>query len=360
MKPVIIIPALNPDEKLINLVKELKKSNLPIVIINDGSKKECAEIFERLKLRFHCDIFTHPKNMGKGAAIKTGIRYCFERYPKSCGYVTADADGQHAAEDILKVAEALEKNPDSMILGSRNFGEKNVPFKSRWGNRITSFVFLISVGKKCSDTQTGLRGIPKEFTHICLSVPGDRFEYEMNMLLKFAQNRIPFVHVPIATIYLENNKSSHFNPVGDSVRIYLNILKYSISSLGSAVIDLVAFTILINLIFWKTSVGILAATVMARCISGGVNFMLNKHWVFKSEKGHGSEMIKYITLFCCQMILSWSLVTAFSNLSYHLTIIKILVDSTLFLISYQIQKKYIFSKKRKDTVNNEKFSIKTL
>ena len=360
MKPVIIIPALNPDEKLIKLVKKLKKSSLPIVIINDGSKEECNAIFDTLESKFQCDIFKHIKNLGKGAAIKTGIRYVSARYSESCGYVTADADGQHAADDILKVAEALEKNLDSLILGSRNFSETNVPFKSRWGNRITSTVFLICVGKRCLDTQTGLRGIPKEFTHICLSVPGDRFEYEMNMLLEFARNKISFVHVPIATIYLENNKSSHFNPIIDSVRIYFNIFKYSISSLGSAVIDIIAFTILINLIFGKTSAGIFAATVVARCMSGCVNFMLNKHWVFKSENEHGVEMIKYLALFCCQMMMSWTFVTILSNLSQHLTIMKILVDIMLFFLSYQIQKKYIFDKKRKGAVSNEKAFIKTL
>lgn len=360
MKPVIIIPAFNPDDKLINLVEKLEKSSLPIVIINDGSKKECADIFETLDLSHKCDILTHTRNMGKGAAIKTGIRYSFQRYPKSCGYVTADADGQHAAEDILKAAEALEKDPDSLILGSRNFSKKNVPYKSRWGNRITSFVFMISVGRKCPDTQTGLRGIPKEFTNICLSVPGDRFEYEMNMLLEFAHKNISFVYLPIATIYLKNNKSSHFNPVRDSVRIYLNILKYSISSLCSAVIDITAFTILINLFFGKTSAGILAATVMARCISGSVNFMINKHWVFKSDKSYGAESFKYLTLFCSQMLLSWAIVTVLSNLTHNLTIIKILTDSTLFFISYQIQKKYIFNKKRKDKDSNEKLSIKTI
>jgi len=168
------------------------------------------------------------------------------------------------------------------------------------------------------------------------------------------------MHVPIATIYLEENKSSHFNAVRDSVRIYLNILKYSISSLGSAMIDIIAFTILINLIFGKASAGILAATVVARFMSGGVNFMLNKHWVFKSENGNGIEMIKYLTLFSCQMMLSWILVTGLSNLSPHLTIIKILVDSTLFFISYQIQKKYIFNKTERVAHSNEKIYIKTV
>ena len=230
MKPVIIIPTLNPDQRLIDLVEKLKKSDITIVIINDGSKKECSNIFETLRSRFQCDIVNHAKNMGKGAAIKTGIGYVSQKYPESCGFVTADGDGQHAAEDILKVAESLEKNQDSLILGSRNFSERNIPFKSRWGNRITSIVFKLSTGKECPDTQTGLRGIPKEFKVICISVPGDRFEYEMKMLLEFVGYNIPLMQIPIATIYLENNKSSHFNPVKDSIRIYYEILKYSFTN----------------------------------------------------------------------------------------------------------------------------------
>lgn len=229
MKPIIIIPTLNPDERLIHLVEKLRLGNIPIVIINDGSKQAFNNIFETLKTKLGCDITSHDNNMGKGAAIKTGLEYADNKYPNNCGFVTADADGQHAAEDILKVADVLGKNQNSLILGSRDFSEKDVPFKSRWGNRITSIVFKLSTGKECPDTQTGLRGIPKKFKDICLSVPGNRFEYEMNMLLEFMRHSIPMIHVPIATIYLDNNKSSHFNPVKDSIRIYSDILKYSFS-----------------------------------------------------------------------------------------------------------------------------------
>jgi len=360
MKSVIIIPALNPDEKLISVVDELKKNNLPIVVINDGSRQECDEIFERLKSEYQCDICVHKVNMGKGNALKTGIRYASVKYPDSCGYVTADADGQHAAGDILKTVEALEKNQDSLIVGTRNFSGKNIPFKSRWGNRITSLVFMLSMGKRCPDTQTGLRGIPGRYTKACLSIPGERFQYEMNMLLEFARSKIPFVFVPISTIYLEGNKSSHFHAVRDSVRIYLNILKYSLSSLGSAFIDLMAFTALIGMVFGRTSAGILAATVIARCMSGLVNFLINKHWVFQSKEGHRNEMMKYFTLFICQMMLSWLFVTSLSYLSDHITVIKIFVDTALFFVSYQIQKNFIFNKKRKGAICDEKVFGKTL
>lgn len=347
MKPIVIIPALNPNEKLITLVEDLKKMDLQVVIINDGSGQEYLNIFEILKSKYQCEVCMHTQNMGKGAALKTGIRYAALNYPEAYGYVTADADGQHTAEDILKVANSLEKNPDKFVLGTRDFNGKNIPFKSRWGNRITSFVFLLSTGKRCTDTQTGLRGIPRKFKEICFAVPGNRYEYEMNLLLEMGRKEIPFVYEPIATIYLEDNKSSHFNPVKDSIIIYLNILKYSISSLISAITDLSLFTVFAHFIFGTGSAGILAATAAARFISGGVNFTFNKYWVFQSKKYSANEAFKYFSLCCCQMMASWFLVSSLSSLPLNLIFIKILVDGTLFFISYQIQKKYIFRTRRK-------------
>ncbi|MFA6807561.1 MAG: glycosyltransferase family 2 protein, partial [Eubacteriales bacterium] len=228
MKPVVIIPALNPDGKLITLVQDLKKIDLQIIIINDGSSQEYKSIFETLKSKYQCEICNHFKNMGKGAALKTGIKYAMVNYPESSGYVTADADGQHTPEDILKIVNSLEKNSNSLILGARSFNKKEIPFKSLFGNRITSFVYFLSTGKRCADTQTGLRGIPKGLGELCLSVSGDKYEYEMNMLLEMGRKGVSFIYVPIATIYLEDNKSSHFNPIKDSIIIYLNILKYSL------------------------------------------------------------------------------------------------------------------------------------
>ncbi|MGV8905102.1 MAG: glycosyltransferase [Acetobacterium sp.] len=347
MNPIVIIPALNPDIKLINLVEKLKKMDFHIVIINDGSKEACKDIFETLKDTFKCSICNHEKNMGKGIALKTGIGFAAKTYPDCCGYVTADADGQHTPEDILKVAQALKENPNSLVLGTRNFTNKDVPFKSRWGNRITSLVFSLSTRQRCHDTQTGLRGIPKKITETCLTISGNRFEYEMNMLLEIAKKRIPIVEVPIATIYLNDNQSSHFHAVKDSMRIYLNILKFSLSSFIAAIIDNSLFTLLMSLAFSANSTGILAATVLARLMSGCVNFMINKHWVFQSKNSQSRVAIQYAILFFSQMILSWFFVSSLSSLPLHLTLIKIMVDSGLFMLSYYIQKNIIFHNKEK-------------
>ena len=160
MKPVVIIPALNPDEKLITLAAGLKKLDLQVVIINDGSSEKYAAIFETLQSRYQCAVCTHTQNRGKGAALRTGIQYAAANYPECSGYVTADADGQHTPWDILMVANSTERNPGSLVLGTRDFAKKGIPLKSLLGNRITSAVFLLSTGKRCADTQTGLRGIP--------------------------------------------------------------------------------------------------------------------------------------------------------------------------------------------------------
>lgn len=357
MKPIIIIPALNPEKNLLDLIQKLRKKDIEILLVDDGSSKEHKNIFKILKNQYGCHVITHEKNLGKGAALKTGISFCSINFPDSSGYITADADGQHLFEDILKVYKALENNPHSLVLGCRDFNKNDVPFKSKWGNKITSFIYLCSIGKRCNDTQTGLRGIPMEYTDSALSIPGDRFQYEMNLLLEFGKRNINFVSIPISTIYLEKNKSSHFNPVLDSIMIYLNIVKYSFSSLSSAAIDLFVFTLLINTVFFRNSIGILASTVIARLMSGFVNFSLNKYWVFKSKNQSKVEVFKYTVLFSSQMFLSWFLVSALNHIG-NITLIKVIVDTSLFFFSYHIQKKFIFHN-RKDAVQNEVF-VKTL
>lgn len=359
MKPVVIIPALNPDEKLVALVGELRRDEFDVVVVDDGSRSDCRNIFITLKLRYQCDVLVHPENRGKGAALKTGIRYAWVGYPDSCGYVTADADGQHSAGDIGKVAAALEEGNSCLVMGTRDFRGENVPFKSRWGNRITAAVFRLSTGRRCPDTQTGLRGIPREQSELCLAIPGDRFEYEMNMLMEFVKKGIPLVQVPIETIYLENNRATHFNSFGDSVKIYMNILKYSVASMTSAAVDLTLFT-LFTALFGTAVTGILASTVLARVISGTVNFALNRNWVFMSRNSQGAELAKYFTLFLVQMMTSWVLVAGLSSLVSHPTIVKVFVDTGLFFLSYQIQKRYIFHNERKDIKCDEKIFVKTV
>ena len=221
MKIVPIVPALNPDEKLIKLVDELKKEYKDIIIVNDGSKTD--DIFKKLK---GCIILTHDVNKGKGEALKTAYTYYLDKLSKKyLGVVCLDADGQHLVSDTVKMSELVEKE-DKFVLGTRLFNTKETPFRNKLGNRITSRVFKWIYKVYIKDTQTGLRAIPNRLIKPLMEVDGSRFEYELNVLIKLVKMKEKIVEYDIKTVYLkDSNKGSHFNVFKDSYKIYKIMFK---------------------------------------------------------------------------------------------------------------------------------------
>lgn len=212
----VLIPALNPTESLIEYVRDLLNEEIPqIVVINDGSKEACQHIFTELNNFPRCTILTHEINKGKGQSLKTGFQYLLGHCSVS-GIVTADADGQHSVEDVIKVGEALHDFQEGIILGVRNFHDANVPFRSYLGNTITSSIFGWLFKVHLKDTQTGLRGIPKKMLVPFTSLRGKRYEYEMNMLIEVSKRNLKIAEIPIHTLYFDNNKSSYYHPIKDS------------------------------------------------------------------------------------------------------------------------------------------------
>jgi glycosyltransferase involved in cell wall biosynthesis len=339
---VVAIPAYNPDERMVELVRALREGGLDVLLVDDGSREESAPFFRACEEEYGCDLVRHPQNRGKGAALKSIASRVAENYAHSHGYVTADCDLQHSPEDILKVARALEEGSGALILGCRDFSQPGVPLRSRWGNRITSFIFFLKTGQKCSDTQTGLRGIPAQFASEAASLPGERFEYEMNVLMEAARRGVPFREVPIATVYIDHNKSSSFRAVNDSARIYWNILKFGCTSFLSAIADLGLFWALSLALAPASKSAVFAISLASRCLSGVANFLMNKVWVFSSNGQPAKKGMRYLALFLFLMLSSSLLTSALSFLSIPLVAIKICVDAALFSISYFIQRKYIF------------------
>lgn len=219
-KNAIIIPTLNPTSKIIELVKDLINNNFKyIIVVDDGSSKEYSKIFKTLE-ELGCYVYHHKINKGKGSAIKTGIRKAL-KINDITGIITVDSDGQHQLGDIKKVAKCLDDNQNKLVLGVRDLKKENVPLRSRVGNSFSRLYFFLSTRKKLKDTQTGLRGIPLSLIDYSLSIKGNRYDYEMNYLLDYARKN-DFVTVPIQTIYEDNNKSSHFKTIKDSLLIYKN------------------------------------------------------------------------------------------------------------------------------------------
>ena len=243
----VIIPAYEPDEKMIRLLQTLQESGIErIIVVDDGSGNEYRNLFEQAK-QLGAIVLTHAVNLGKGRALKTAFNEVLNRYPEAIGAITADSDGQHTPACIQKCMEAMEKEPEKLILGCRNFDQDNVPAKSEWGNKITRQVLKYLCGVAVSDTQTGLRGIPAAFMRHLMNVKGDRFEFETYMLLEAGEQKVGIREVPIETVYLNDNKGSHFNPLLDSARIYLVFAKFLFSSLSSCIIDLVLFALFCSL-----------------------------------------------------------------------------------------------------------------
>lgn len=234
MKPIILIPAYQPDDELIKVIAGLAGSSPDhkIILVNDGSTGAAAGIFERIAKGYpQVDILTHVANRGKGQALKTGFSHFLYHYADaSPGAVTADADGQHAAADILRLSDELEAHPDHLVLGCRVWG-RDVPPQRKFGNTLTISIFHRLTGVRVSDTQTGLRGIPKTFMSELLESKESGYDFELDMLIRTATRKMPILEIPIQTIYQQNNRGSHFNYIRDPLKIYFVLLRFSLASL---------------------------------------------------------------------------------------------------------------------------------
>lgn len=299
---VIMIPALNPPDEFVCYVEELLKNNLKnIIVINDGSNEKFNSIFKAIEEK-GVIIINHKNNLGKGRAIKDGLKYVEENMKENYfGVITVDSDGQHLVKDVINVAKTLKENQEALILGVRDFDTKNVPPKSKFGNKITSNCFKILYGAKISDTQTGLRGIPKNLLQQFINIRGERFEYETNMLIDCILKKIEIIEKPIETVYMNNNKETHFRPIRDSIAIYWRLLnsfiKYSLVSIASCFIDLICFQILLlSLPINNKTALIVVSTIMARIVSSVINYLLNKKITFGSKKTVKNTLFKYYSL----------------------------------------------------------------
>jgi len=232
MSIAAVIPAYRPDARLSERIAELREEGFArIVVVDDGSGPECRAVFDATAAVDGCTVLRLEANKGKGAALKTAFSHLLGKCPEVQGVVTADADGQHAPEDCRRVAEALAGSPRALVLGTRDFRLRHVPFRSWWGNVWTSLFFSLLYFRRVPDTQTGLRAFGKEWLARLADVPGSGYEYEMAMLCRWARSSADIVCVPIRTIYADGNSASHFKPLRDTFRIYGAVLSNLFSSL---------------------------------------------------------------------------------------------------------------------------------
>lgn len=339
--PIVIIPAYKPDQTLVKITDQLWTCGCQTIIIDDGSGEEYQEVFEQV--RDICIVLSHSANRGKGAAIKTALSYLKNDMWEKGAVGIMDCDGQHLSEDMLKLLEAAGKHRKTLVLGVRNVG-KEMPLRSRLGNRITRAVFRLVSGVKVSDTQTGLRAFDSELIPELLSVEGERYEYEMNVLMTCAKKKIPIKEVPISTIYRDkNNSGSHFRWFKDSVRIYKDIFKFTLSSFSSFILDYLLFSLFMFLMP-HTAVYTLFANVAARVISAFYNYSMNCRFVFHTDRKIKTT-VHYFALAGFILVMNNLILETFVQ-GFHMYVYpaKLLTECLLFVLSWVIQKCVIFRK----------------
>lgn len=351
----IVLPSLNPDRKFLGVVDGLNEKGFEhIVVVDDGSDEDHGKLFEQAKAA-HPGIVVlhHGVNRGKGRALKTAFSYVSENMPDIKGVITIDGDGQHLVDDIVACGERMLKEDGKVVLGYRDFNAPGVPPRSIAGNKTTARLFRICYGIKLSDTQTGLRAIPAEYLMPFCGIEGERFEYETNMLLNMKRMGIGFAEQPITTVYDPEDYSSHYDAVKDSWLIFKVMFRFLISSLGSTLIDLTVFYLMMR--FFGAAAGKYAeliSTAVARALSSFANFNANNSVVFENKRGYKRALVRYYCLCIPQMLVSAGFVTLINRLLSNsvpiiATLIKFAVDICLFFISYQIQREWVFSQKNK-------------
>ena len=357
----IVLPSLDPDRKFVRVVDGLVEAGFAhIVIVDDGSAPDHRHFFEAAAEKPGCTVLTHEVNRGKGRALKTAFSYVSEQLPELAGVITIDGDGQHLLPDIIACGDRMLENGDAVVLGCRDFSLPGIPARSVAGNKTTSRFFRLLFGIRLSDTQTGLRAIPARYLETFCGIEGERFEYETNMLLYMKRMGIPFLEQPIATVYDPEDYSSHYNPVKDSLRISWVMFRflasgsgfrYAVSAVLSWILDNGLYLGLFGLLGSRLDYASPVAQVCARVVSSLFNFTMNDRFVFRNGEDHWTALGKYYCVCVPQTLISTVCLTSLINVlrigvPWLAALVKILLELVLFVVSYFIQKQWVFRREK--------------
>lgn len=293
----LLIPIYEPTDRVVPFLKQFQKEDFDaFLVVNDGSGKRYDAIFKQIEEETIFSVIGYDVNYGKGYALKHGMRHLIKQYPDLDYIVTADGDGQHLRQDILKVSAATKDSGFAIVLGYRDFSQ--MPPKSVSGNIWSARYFYLCTHVKIKDCQTGLRVIPKDAFDMALYTYGHRFDYEMNFLL-VASREFGIYEVPIMTVYEDGNKGTHFRPVADSLLIMRTPIAYIIVGVLSFLTDLLVFYLLAKFAFTDATTNALSqfyCHFIARAISFPFNYMMLEFIVFHHSGHFHNSLYKYLGL----------------------------------------------------------------
>jgi glycosyltransferase involved in cell wall biosynthesis len=335
---VFLIPSYQPTDILPGLLEELRRVTAsPIVVVDDGSGAGYAAIFDRIRQMADVTVLANAINLGKGAALKHGMNHILVHHPDCIGVITADADGQHAVADIVHVTEALQAEPGKVVFGVRTF-DTEVPLRSRFGNTVSRHIYRFLIGIDLSDTQTGLRAIPRRLMELCLAIRANRYEFETEQLVVIKAHRMPVREIPIQTIYIESNRDSHFRPLRDSARIYFVLLRYSIASIVTEMADLAVFATVM-----AASSDLIWSNLIGRLVAVWVQFMLLQSFVFRLRGGAGT-LAMYLGLVVVSGVISTALQLQIANIVPVPVVAKVMAEVLVFVFNFLFLRDFVFGR----------------
>ncbi len=214
----VLVPTYNNEKSLPVVLQDLQLYTNNIVVVNDGSTDSTRQILNNFS---HLAIHHFPKNRGKGAALDHGFLLA-----EDLGYeyaITIDSDGQHYPDDLevflLELENKTVNDPEILLVGDRNMGQDGIPGNSTLGNKFSSFWYLAVTGSPLTDTQSGYRLYPLKVVNP-IKLYTNKFEYEIEILVKSAWRGVNVKNIPIKVFY-EDNRVTHFRPFWDISRIVL-------------------------------------------------------------------------------------------------------------------------------------------
>lgn len=213
-----VIPTYQNAKTLLKVVADVHRVVDTVFVVDDGSNDGTAALLDKATGNERPEkVLTHPKNCGKGAALKTGLTYARQQGFRYA--VTVDADGQHRADDIPALLKAVEEEPDALAIGSRGLQHENMPAKSTFANRFSNFWFALQTLQRLPDTQSGLRVYPLRRLH-GLRWMSARYEAELTLLVFSAWAGVKLLPVPVSVYYPQRDQRvTHFRPGRDFTRI---------------------------------------------------------------------------------------------------------------------------------------------
>lgn len=332
----ILIPAYHPDEKLLQLLDELLPHMAHITVVDDGNGEAYRSFFLQIEQK-GVRVIHHAVNLGKGRALKNGLNDILLQNIEGClGVITADADGQHTPTDIVRMRDALCQESETLVMGGRRFSQ--MPARSRMGNTITKLVFRLATGLNLSDTQTGLRALPMSCLPDMLTVVGERYEYEINVLLHLANSEMQYKEIAIETVYFENNRNSHFRTFSDGIRVFGNVIRYGLSAGASLLMDYLFYIVLLAVQLFSPSI----CFVLARVGSAGFNYVCNRFFVFQKKNTGVQSMILYALLVTFGLVVGFFGVGFLVERGVHTILAKLMIDIPLFFFNFAMQRKFVF------------------